>query len=112
MFVGIFFVLMLSVIYGGGQNLLQLDCTSSSDCVQFQLIGNPNVTCVDNQCNCLDRNHDQVDCKPRENKISNIIGGNCPCTIENSECNEEEDVCYCLQNFTAILGKRTCVKGM
>lgn len=111
MFRGIFFVLMLSVIHAGGQNLLRLDCASSTDCIQFQVAGNPNVTCVDGECSCLNSSHDRVDCKPRENKISNIIGGKCPCTIENSECNEEENVCYCILNFTAIQGKRACVKG-
>lgn len=112
MFSGIFFVLMLSVFSGRGQDLLNLDCASSIDCVQFQSSSSPNVTCIDSKCSCLDINFQKIDCKPRENKISNIVGGKCPCSIDNSECNEEEGICYCLQNFTAINGKRTCVRGM
>ncbi|KAL5291659.1 hypothetical protein ACFFRR_010832 [Megaselia abdita] len=107
----VFFVLSFGVFIVIGQDLLlNLDCSSSVDCIQFQIPGSPNVTCLDSNCSCLDINHQQVPCKPRENKISNIIGGKCPCHIDNSECNEEEDICYCMENFTAIHGKRACVK--
>lgn len=112
MFSVMFFVLMLNAFSVEGQDLFNLDCSSSIDCIQFQIAGSPNVTCTDSQCKCLDLNHQEVSCKPRENKFSNIIGGKCPCSIENSECNDIEDVCYCLKDFTAIHQKRACVKGM
>lgn len=91
--------------------LLNLDCAISSDCIQFQIPGAPNVTCLESQCSCQNINHDVIPCRPRESKVSNIIGGKCPCSIDNSECNEEEDVCYCLENYTALPGKRSCVRG-
>lgn len=91
--------------------LLHLDCTTSIDCTQFQVPGAPNVTCLDSYCHCLDINYQAVQCEPRVNKLSNVIGGKCPCTIENSECDEEDGICYCIKDYTAVHGKRNCVKG-
>ncbi|TMW45030.1 hypothetical protein DOY81_009891 [Sarcophaga bullata] len=51
-----------------------------------------------------------VQCKPQNYMVNNIIGGPCPCYLDNSECDHRQEVCYCVKGYVPSVDKRRCLK--
>ncbi|TMW40943.1 hypothetical protein DOY81_013977, partial [Sarcophaga bullata] len=61
-------------------------------------------------CVCSTINGEMVQCKPQNYMVNNIIGGPCPCYLDNSECDHRQEVCYCVKGYVPSVDKRRCLK--
>ncbi|KAH8344951.1 hypothetical protein KR067_012956 [Drosophila pandora] len=101
----VFYLLVLQPIFGKCEDLLELACTSDQQCVQFD-----RGRCLDNNCFCLARGSGvRVPCSPLEQKLTNIIGGPCPCSQRYSECDSRRDQCICSQGYVPSEDRRRCL---
>ncbi|XP_034652162.1 fibrillin-1 [Drosophila subobscura] len=90
------------------EELLELSCTSDVQCHQFE-----RGRCLNSTCHCTARDSgERVDCRPMEQKMTNIIGGHCPCLQPHAECNKKLDQCTCSSGFLPSEDKRRCVAQM
>ncbi|KAH8373176.1 hypothetical protein KR009_000107 [Drosophila setifemur] len=100
---------VLFLLAGGASRaeepLLELACSSDAQCTQFD-----RGHCVDSSCFCTARGSgERVDCSPRELKLTNIIGGPCPCAQPNAECDARRDQCVCSLRHVPSEDRRRCV---
>ncbi|KAH8315473.1 hypothetical protein KR074_003724 [Drosophila pseudoananassae] len=101
----VFHLLVLQAIFGKSEDLLELACTSDQQCVQFA-----RGRCLDNNCYCLARGSGvRVPCSPLEQKLTNIIGGPCPCSQRHAECDSRRDQCICSQGYVPSEDRRRCL---
>lgn len=96
-----------NVLAISSNELLELSCNDDMQCKQFQQDG-IKPKCMDGHCQCINSADEHVKCKPMNNKLSNIIGGNCPCNQPNAECYQNR--CYCAIDFIPSSDKRRCLK--
>lgn len=78
---------------GRAEDLLELSCSSDAQCAQFE-----RGRCVDMACICTARGSgERVPCTPLEErlKLTNIIGGACPCPMPNAICHTRWQQCHC-----------------
>uniref|UniRef100_A0A1A9W6B2 EB domain-containing protein n=1 Tax=Glossina brevipalpis TaxID=37001 RepID=A0A1A9W6B2_9MUSC len=103
------FIVLLAIVPNKvlSNELLELSCKDDMECKQFQHDG-VQPKCIEGHCQCTTNAAEHIKCKPMKSKLSNIIGGNCPCTQLNAEC--YEDRCYCAIDFTPSTDKRRCLK--
>ncbi|XP_002022379.2 tenascin [Drosophila persimilis] len=99
----------LMVIFLAGfclaEEILELSCSTDAQCLQFE-----RGRCLNATCTCTARDSGQrVDCKPMEQKVTNIIGGHCPCHQDHAECNKKLEQCSCSSGFVPSEDKRRCL---
>lgn len=110
----IFCVFWFAFVFKNGVNsevnkLIDFTCTADEDC--GRLLTDKNSECIDEHCVCKKKNV-VVECRMRNSKTSNFIGGACPCLLKNSVCNPSLDQCVCQENFIPSLDKRRCLRRM
>ncbi|XP_022209311.1 cell death abnormality protein 1 [Drosophila obscura] len=87
------------------EELLELSCSSDVQCLQFE-----RGRCLNSTCHCTARDSGQrVDCRPMVQKVTNIIGGHCPCPQRHAECNKQLQQCTCSSGFMPSEDKRRCL---
>ncbi|XP_017055463.2 multiple epidermal growth factor-like domains protein 6 [Drosophila ficusphila] len=87
------------------EDLLELSCSSDVQCAQFE-----RGRCVDMACICTARGSgEKVACSPVEEKLTNIIGGPCPCPMPNAICFAKWDQCICSAGFVPSADRRRCL---
>ncbi|KAH8280784.1 hypothetical protein KR054_012381 [Drosophila jambulina] len=87
------------------EDLLELACITDAQCTQFD-----GGHCVDMACVCTARDSDdRVACQPHEEKLTNIIGGPCPCPQPNAECDGRRDQCVCHTGYVPSADRRRCL---
>ncbi|XP_030567349.1 cell death abnormality protein 1 [Drosophila novamexicana] len=87
------------------EDLLELGCTTNAQCEQFE-----GGQCHDSSCVCLARgSKERIPCQPKDNKLSNIIGGPCPCSQPHAECDTQMQQCFCADNYMASADRRRCL---
>lgn len=85
------------------EELLELACITDAQCSQFE-----RGHCVAMECICTARDSDErVACRPHEEKLTNIIGGPCPCPQPDAEC--IKDQCACLKDYVPSADRRRCL---
>ncbi|XP_034489599.1 zonadhesin [Drosophila innubila] len=90
-------------------DLLELGCTTDEQCKQFE-----RSSCRDSHCFCTGADSDKrVACKPKDRKLSNIIGGPCTqehaCSQDHAECDAKTQLCYCAAGFIPSEDRRRCL---
>ncbi|XP_055379464.1 protein draper [Condylostylus longicornis] len=109
----IFFAIICLTNFGNCEeisDLVDFSCKTTSDCSEFAKAFQ-NTTCINQECKCYNQNFEEVRCEPPpESFYNNIIGGGCPCTQQNSECNTKTQICYCEKGYQATQDKRRCIK--
>ncbi|KAL7743470.1 hypothetical protein ACLKA6_018608 [Drosophila palustris] len=90
-------------------DLLELGCISDDQCKQFE-----RSRCQDGHCFCTATVGDKrVACKPKDRKLSNIIGGPCTqehvCSQEHAECDAKTQLCYCAADYIPSEDRRRCL---
>ncbi|XP_035794430.1 prion-like-(Q/N-rich) domain-bearing protein 25 [Anopheles albimanus] len=107
-----FLILTLSLAYSNAKDIVDLTCESDDDCAPFRS-ATINSTCEEEQCRCTDLQHEQAnatECRPVVNRVSNQIGGQCPCQVANSFCNEQTGRCICKEGFQPSHVEKKCVQ--
>ncbi|XP_016993060.2 tenascin [Drosophila takahashii] len=90
------------------EDLLELSCTSDAQCAQFE-----RGRCVDLTCVCTARGSgERVACAPLEEKVTNIIGGPCPCPMPDALCHVKWQQCLCAQGFVPSEDRRRCLPAV
>ncbi|XP_030371509.1 tenascin [Scaptodrosophila lebanonensis] len=108
-------LLMLSCLVficgASADDLLELSCTTNAHCAQFELSNVSRSHCEESRCICTTWNSslEHVDCQPRDHKLSNIIGGPCPCSQSHAECDSDKQQCYCAPNYIPSEDRRRCL---
>lgn len=92
--------------------LLELGCITDDQCKQFE-----RSRCRDSHCFCTANDEEKrVPCKPKDRKLSNIIGGPCTqehaCSQEHAECDANTQLCYCAAGFIPSEDRRRCMPQM
>ncbi|XP_060663858.1 multiple epidermal growth factor-like domains protein 10 [Drosophila nasuta] len=91
-------------------DLLELGCHNDTDCQQYEHAKCHNSHC---QCTASAEGNEQVTCKPKELKYSNIIGGACTkehtCTQPYTVCEHSTEQCYCGEHYMPSDDKRRCI---
>lgn len=92
------------------EELFDLSCRSDADCEVFWR-PRQNVTCFEEKCACESlENRQRVDCKPTDLRQNNVVGGHCPCHMENAFCNGTNKICLCNLEFVASFDRRRCIR--
>ncbi|XP_020803997.1 cell death abnormality protein 1 [Drosophila serrata] len=87
------------------EELLELSCITDAQCAQFE-----RGHCVDMACICTARDsNERMACRPHEEKLTNIIGGPCPCPQPNAECDARRDQCICHTGYVPSADRRRCL---
>ncbi|KAH8266572.1 hypothetical protein KR018_010544 [Drosophila ironensis] len=88
------------------EELLELACSSDEQCAQLE-----RGKCLENVCACLARDSagERVPCTPVEQKLTNIVGGPCPCAQPHAECDKRRDQCICSQGHVPSEDRRRCL---
>uniref|UniRef100_A0A182W9J8 Cytoplasmic dynein 2 heavy chain 1 n=1 Tax=Anopheles minimus TaxID=112268 RepID=A0A182W9J8_9DIPT len=108
------FVILLLIVFASdiarSSDLVDLACASDHDCEPFRS-ATVNSTCVQEHCRCTDLSQDGngTECKPLVNRVSNQIGGQCPCQVANSFCHEQTSRCVCKDGFLPSRVEKKCV---
>ncbi|KAH8235705.1 hypothetical protein KR032_005710, partial [Drosophila birchii] len=98
-------ILLVIVPANRAEDLLELSCITDGQCAQFD-----RGHCVDMTCVCTARDSDnRVACLPHEVKLTNIIGGPCPCPQPNARCDTKRDQCICQINYVPSADRRRCI---
>lgn len=87
------------------QGIVDLSCVTNKDCVHL-MTPTQDATCVDDTCVCQ-KNETTVICEPPILVSNNLVGGPCPCGVDNASC--ENQTCKCKEHFTATRDKRRCI---
>ncbi|XP_016980055.1 uncharacterized protein LOC108045287 [Drosophila rhopaloa] len=88
------------------QDLLELSCSSDAQCAQFE-----RGRCLDMACICTARgSNERVACSPVEEKLTNIIGGSCPCPMPDANCHHRWEQCLCSAGHVPSGDRRRCLK--
>nr|XP_019525043.2 tenascin [Aedes albopictus] len=103
----VIFLVLLGAV--SASELLDLSCDDDKECETFNSSA-VKSTCSNGTCHCeLIDGGNQTDCKPVVVKVSNQIGGQCPCHAENSYCNEETKLCICKEGFIPSREGKRCM---
>ncbi|XP_053659242.1 prion-like-(Q/N-rich) domain-bearing protein 25 [Anopheles marshallii] len=108
------FAILLLIVFATdiarSSDLVDLACTSDHDCEPFRS-ASVNSTCVQEHCRCSDLSQDgnATECKPLVNRVSNQIGGQCPCQVANSFCHEQTSRCVCKDGFLPSRVEKKCI---
>ncbi|XP_043657686.1 tenascin [Drosophila teissieri] len=89
------------------EDLLELSCSTDAQCAQFE-----RGRCVNMACICTARGSgEQVPCAPLEErlKLTNIIGGTCPCPMPNAVCHTRWEQCHCSEGYVPSEDRRRCL---
>ncbi|EDV99656.1 multiple epidermal growth factor-like domains protein 10 [Drosophila grimshawi] len=87
------------------EELLELSCITDAQCAKYE-----HASCQDSRCICTAHGGDKrMECQPKDEKVSNIIGGPCPCTQPGAECDVQTQQCYCAANHVPSVDKRRCL---
>ncbi|KAI8033398.1 multiple epidermal growth factor-like domains protein 6 [Drosophila gunungcola] len=87
------------------EDLLELSCSSDAQCSQFE-----RGRCLDMVCICTARGAgERVTCSPLEKKLTNIIGGPCPCPMPHADCHPRWDQCLCSAGHVPSGDRRRCL---
>ncbi|XP_017025206.1 prion-like-(Q/N-rich) domain-bearing protein 25 [Drosophila kikkawai] len=98
-------LLGFALLGGRAEELLELACITDVQCSQFD-----RGHCVDMACICSARDSEErVACLPHEEKLTNIIGGPCPCPQPNAECDSKRDQCVCHMGYVPSADRRRCL---
>ncbi|XP_016925577.2 tenascin [Drosophila suzukii] len=90
---------------GRAEDLLELSCSSDAQCAQFE-----RARCLDMACICTARGSGQrVPCEPLEEKLTNIVGGPCPCLMPNALCHTKWEQCLCSEGHVPSEDRRRCL---
>uniref|UniRef100_A0A336K6L6 CSON001560 protein n=1 Tax=Culicoides sonorensis TaxID=179676 RepID=A0A336K6L6_CULSO len=89
--------------------LLDINCKDISECNRFLGSQIVKVACMKEKCHCMDLNNKTTVCVPKEQKLSNELGLECPCLIDHSICNNITNKCECKTNFTSSDDNKHCV---
>lgn len=95
---------------GRAEDLLELSCSSDAQCAQFE-----RGRCVDMACICTARGSgERVPCTPLEErlKLTNIIGGACPCPMPNAICHTRWQQCHCSEGHVSSDDRRRCLPAV
>ncbi|XP_053677826.1 prion-like-(Q/N-rich) domain-bearing protein 25 [Anopheles nili] len=110
-------ILILSLLFvtlaiesARSSDIVDLACDDDLDCEPFRS-ASVNSTCVLEQCRCTDllQGGNATECKPLVNRVSNQIGGQCPCQVANSFCDEKTHRCVCNDGFLPSRVEKKCV---
>ncbi|XP_058067146.1 multiple epidermal growth factor-like domains protein 10 [Anopheles bellator] len=103
-------LLLVALNLGSSSDIVDLTCESDQDCVPFRS-ATVSSTCLEHQCRCTDLQQESnaTECRPVVNRVSNQIGGQCPCQIANSFCNEQTQRCVCQEGFLPSRVEKKCV---
>ncbi|XP_017063682.1 multiple epidermal growth factor-like domains protein 10 [Drosophila eugracilis] len=87
------------------EDLLELSCSSDAQCAQFE-----RGRCLDTVCACTARGSgERVPCSPLEKKLTNFIGGSCPCPMPNAACHSRWEQCLCAKGYVPSGDHRRCL---
>lgn len=88
------------------EDLLELSCITDVQCLMFE-----GGKCIDSRCICTSRGEstERVDCRPKDEKKTNIVGGPCPCTLPYTECDVMTQQCFCAANYMPSADRRRCL---
>ncbi len=102
---GIF--LLISVVLA--DELVELECNDDQDCQYYT----NRVTwsrCNGSICICEDKFlHSLQACKPQMLIVSNEIGDECPCRMDDAICNTTTKTCQCKEGFVMSPDKLRCI---
>lgn len=90
-------------------DLLELSCATDDQCTQYE-----RGRCRDGHCVCTAaENGQRVACKPKDKKLSNIIGGPCTedhvCMLPHAVCDIKLELCFCTADHIASEDRRRCL---
>uniref|UniRef100_A0A182QQS2 EB domain-containing protein n=1 Tax=Anopheles farauti TaxID=69004 RepID=A0A182QQS2_9DIPT len=103
-------IIFCAAKFAASSDIVHLECDSDHDCEAFRS-ASVNSTCVEEHCRCTDLTHggNATECKPLVNRVSNQIGGQCPCQVANSFCHEQTRRCICKDGFLPSRKEKMCV---
>lgn len=106
------FTVGLLLTASSADELLELSCMDDLQCLQFE-----EARCRDGYCLCTDaKTKVTLLCKPKDRKVSNIIGGLCAkdrsCPQAHAECDLKWEQCYCANGYMPSVEMRRCLPRM
>lgn len=108
----ILFTFGLFLTATSADELLELSCNTDAQCLKYE-----QGRCRDGHCLCTEpKSKKTVICKPKDKKLSNIIGGPCTedhvCAQEHAVCDTKWEQCYCADGYMPSVEHRRCLPRM
>ncbi|XP_017852179.1 protein draper isoform X2 [Drosophila busckii] len=96
---------MMGPSWAMSTDLIDFTCRTDKECESYE-----NAKCLNLSCSCTARgSNEPIECKPKDEKLTNIIGGPCPCSQPHSVCNMAQQLCYCTDGHVPSKDKRRCI---
>lgn len=105
----IIFTFAFLLTASSADDLLELSCVTDAQCTQYE-----RGRCREEHCVCTaPEDGHRVPCKPKDKKLSNIVGGPCTedhlCMPPHSVCDIKWDMCFCTADHIPSEDKRRCL---